>query len=98
MSYLFTPKKFLNMLSLNERKLSEVIKYGADRSYFIPRYKRGPHKSKELEYSYRKRIENKALDKVAEALVKMGLSQDKESVIRCFANDNYDALLPKDLL
>jgi len=95
---LFTPKKFIDALDLNEIKLTHLVQDGIDRSYFIPRYKRGSKKIKSLTYQYKKSIERKTIAKIAVVLIKRGLAQNEEEVLWCFVNDNYDILLPKDLL
>ncbi len=98
MAISFTPKKFLNALDLNGIKLKNLTDKKIDRSYFIPRYKDGTHKVKEIDYNYRKRIERKTIEKIAKVLVEMGLAQNEETIIRCFVADNYDNLIPEDLL
>lgn len=92
----FTPKKFINAIELNEKNLTFLVKNGIDRSYFIPRYKEGSHKIKDLNYKYRKGISLTAVDKIATVLIKVKLfeEEDREMIIDCFFNDNFDNLLP----
>jgi hypothetical protein len=98
----FTPKRFIAMLELNDTNLTNLIKTDSNvyRSYFIPRYKMGSKRIKDLDYSYKKKISEKAIAKIFFGLVELGVVEltDKEMVDSCFRNDNFDALLPKDLL
>lgn len=96
----FTPKKFIDVIELNDIKFTTLIKNGMDRSYFIPRYKKGTHKKEDILYSYKKKISKNSIEKVAKTLVKVGLftEEDIPMIVSCFYNDNFDKLLPKDLL
>jgi len=98
----YTPKKFISMLELNDTKLTSLIKTEAKvyRSFFIPRYKEGSKRIKDLTYDYKKRIDKRAIDKIFLGLVELGIvtGKDKVKVEECFEFDNFDALLPEDLL
>lgn len=98
----FTPKKFIAMLELNGTNLTNLVltKHKIYRSHFIPRYKEGTKKIKELGIDYKKRINDSTIDKLFLGLVELGIVKEdqKDLVYNCFLNDNYDALLPKDLL
>lgn len=96
----FTPKKFIDAIELSGLKLSMLINAGLDRSYFIPRYKQGAKRKKELEYSYRKGLRFSTIQKIAKVLVKKGYSKEltEEQVIMCFINDNFEDMLPAELL
>ena len=98
----FTPKKFIAMLELNDTNLTNLIKTDAKvyRSYFIPRYKDGSKKIKDLDFTYKKRINEKTIKKIFYGLVELKIVEDTDMalVMSCFRNDNFDILLPKDLL
>jgi succinate dehydrogenase flavin-adding protein (antitoxin of CptAB toxin-antitoxin module) len=98
----FTPKKFISMLELNDTNLTNLIKTEAQvyRSFFIPRYKEGSKRIKDLDFTYTKKISSDSVEKIFYGLVELGIVNldDKELVDLCFKNDNFDALLPKDLL
>jgi len=98
MALMFTPKKFLDAMELNGIKLAHLIEWGVERSYFIPRYKTGSHRIKDLDYSYRKGIEMRTIEKIATVLLEMGIVADENTVKQCFLADNYDILLPEGLL
>lgn len=93
----FTPKKFIDVMELNGIKLTELVKMGLYRSYFIPRYKKGSKKKGDLG-DYRKGLRKSTIEKIAEVLVEFGYFEDKQLIIDCFRNDNFDELLPNDLL
>ena len=90
------------MLELNNTNLTNLIKTDAKiyRSAFIPRYKEGSRKIKDLDFRYKKRISQETIDKIFNGLVELGIIEleEKEIVDSCFLNDNFDILLPKDLL
>ncbi len=94
---LFTPKKFIGAMELNGIKLTHLVKLGIDRSYFIPRYKKGSRRKNELD-NYRKRLHMSSIQKIADILVDYGYFEDKAQIIYCFKSDDFDVLLPKDLL
>lgn len=93
----FTPKKFIDTMELNNIQLTELVKLGLYRSYFIPRYKSGSKKKDELG-DYRKGLRLSTIEKIAVTLVEFGYFDDKELIIECFRNDNFEPLLPNDLL
>jgi len=94
----FTPKKFIDMLELNNIKLTHLVKCGIDRNYFIPRYKEYTRKIKELSLDYKKKLRQSSIDNIARILVESGFFKDRDLIIRCFENDNFEPLLPGDLL
>ena len=98
----FTPKKFIAMLELNNTNLTNLIKTNAKiyRSFFIPRYKEGSKKIKDLDFEYQKRINERAIEKIFKGLVEMNIvsDEDYEKVHACFEYDDFDMLLPSDLL
>lgn len=94
----FTPRKFLDMLTLNEIKLTHIVKCGVDRNYFIPRYKKDTRRIKEITIEYKKSLRESTIHKIATTLVESGFFSDKELIIHCFENDNFEPLLPSDLL
>jgi hypothetical protein len=98
----FTPKKFIAMLELNNTNLTNLINTDAKiyRSFFIPRYKGGSKRIKDLDFDYSKKISSESIEKIFYGLVELGIVEltDKEMVDGCFKNNNFDALLPKDLL
>lgn len=99
---IFTPKKFIAMLELNDANLTNLVTTNAKvyRSYFIPRYKEGSKRIKELSISYTKRINDATIEKIFNGLVELGIvsKDEKDKVYHCFVNDNYDPLLPEDFL
>ena len=96
----FTPKKFIDAIELNGVNFTTLVKSGMDRSYFIPRYKKGSHKKRDLTYDYKKGISRQSIDNIAQALVNVGLfkEEDKPMIVSCFFNNDFERLLPKDLL
>ena len=100
MLYRYTPRKFIDALELNGYKLTNLVNAGIDRGRFVPRYKEGTKKIKELSYDYKKRIHLKTIEKIAHTLVEFGFFQENDfnQIVICFQNDNFDALIPKDLL
>ena len=96
--YKFTPKKFLDALYLRGIKLTNLVSHGIDRSYFIPRYKSGSKKLTEIDYSYRKVLRLSSIEKIASVLTQWGIASSEEQVIGCFKIDDFDPLLPDDLL
>jgi hypothetical protein len=99
---IFTPKKFIAMLELNDTNLTNLVNTKAKvyRSHFIPRYKEGTRRIKEISINYQKRINDATIEKIFNGLVELGIvkESDKEVVYSCFLNDNYDPLLPQDFL
>lgn len=99
---IFSPKKFIAMLELNDSNLTQLIKTKAKvyRSFFIPRYKEGTKSVKKLDFNYTKRISDKSIQKIFNGLVELGIAKKDqlELVKACFREDNYDALLPEELL
>ena len=99
---IYTPKKFIAMLELNDTNLTNLIKTKAKvyRSHFIPRYKEGSKRIKDLSINYQKRINEKTIKKIHEGLVELGIvkADQFDLVHRCFLNDNFDPLLPDDFL
>jgi hypothetical protein len=93
----FTPKKFIDALELNGIKFTHLTHIGIDRSYFIPRYKKGSHKIKNLG-SYKKRIREETVEKIAKLMVDFGFFDDEKKIISCFKNDDFERLLPEDIL
>lgn len=93
----FTPKKFVDVLTLNNVKLTHIVKCGIDRNYFIPRYKED-RKVKDLSIDYKKTLRESSVQQIAQVLVESGFFKDKHLIIHCFNTDNFDALLPEDLL
>ncbi len=98
MVVVFTPKKFIDALTLNGIKFTNVLKLGLDRSFFVPRYKQGSHHIKELDYNYKKKLRTTTIQRIADVLVDNGLFKDKTVIVTCFNNDNFDPMLPEDLL
>lgn len=96
--YNFTPKKFLDVLYLRGIKLTHLVSHGVERSYFIPRYKEGSRKLVKIDYGYRKNIRFSSIEKISALLVQWGIARSKEQVVECFKNDDFDTLLPEDLL
>jgi hypothetical protein len=98
----FTPKKFIAMLELNNTNLTNLINTDAKvyRSFFIPRYKEGSRRLKDLSFDYTKRIDDRAIKKIFKGLVELKIvtENDYEKVHACFEYDNFDMLLPSDLL
>ncbi len=96
----FTPIKFVDAVELNDIKFTHLVAKGMDRSYIIPRYKKGSHKIKDLTLSYRKGISEQAIERIFNVLVEVGILKENEieKLKGCFWNDNFDALLPEDLL
>jgi hypothetical protein len=94
----FTPKKFIDVLELNGIKFTHLVQCGIDRNYFIPRYKDGSRKIKELDFSYKKNLRIETIQKIATTLVESGFFKDKAVIVYCFQYDNFEALLPSDLL
>jgi hypothetical protein len=94
----FTPKKFLAALELNDILFTHIVKCGIDRSYFIPRYKEGSKKAKDLSLDYKKELRLSSVQKIATKLVESGFFKDKDLLIWCFQNDDFDKLIPEDLL
>lgn len=96
----FTPKKFISALELRGVKFTDFIDGKVKRSYFIPRYKQGTHKKSELGFDYKKGINQKSIENIKTRLLEMGIIEESEApkVNSCFLNDNFDMLLPKDLL
>jgi hypothetical protein len=90
------------MLELNDTNLTNLVntKSKVYRSHFIPRYKEGTKRIKELSIKYRKRINDATIEKIFNGLVELGIvnERDKEVVYNCFLTDNYDPLLPQDFL
>jgi len=93
----FTPKKFIDVLMLNNIKLTHIVKCGIDRNYFIPRYKED-RKVKDLSLDYKKTLRESSVQQIAQVLVESGFFKDKHLIINCFNTDNFDALLPEELL
>ena len=94
----FTPKKFIDVLTLNDILLTHVVKCGLDRNYFIPRYKEGSKKIKDLTLDYKKELRLSTILKIATTLVESGFFKDKDLIVACFEEDNFDKLLPEGLL
>jgi hypothetical protein len=94
----FTPKKFIDMLTLNNIKLTHIVKCGIDRNYFIPRYKKDTRKLKDISLNYKKSLRESTIRKIAQTLVESGFFSDKELIVKCFERDNFEPLLPSDLL
>lgn len=90
---LYTPKKFLNAMSVRGIKLSWLIEKGVSREVIVPRQFR---RKSQLSYTYRKRIKNETIEKIAKALVESGIVKTRETVIACFLNDTYSALLGEE--
>ena len=90
------------MLELNNTNLTNLIKTNAKiyRSFFIPRYKEGSKKIKDLDFDYKKRIDDRAITKIFNGLVEIKIvsEDDYDKVHACFEYDDFDMLLPKDLL
>lgn len=84
-------------MELNGIKLTHLVEMGLYRSYFIPRYKKGSTKKEELG-SYRKGLRMNTIKKIADILVEYGYFDDKEQIIACFKNDDFESLIPRDLL
>ena len=82
---------------LNNIKLTHIVKCGIDRNYFIPRYKED-RKVKELSLDYKKTLRESSVQQIAQVLVESGFFKDKHLIINCFKTDNFDALLPEELL
>jgi hypothetical protein len=99
---IFTPKKFIAMLELNDTNLTNLVNTKAKvyRSHFIPRYKDGTKKIKELSIAYKKRVNDATIEKIFHGLVELGIAKenDKDVVYNCFLTDNYDPLLPQEFL
>ena len=99
---IFTPKKFIAMLELNDTNLTTLINTNAKiyRTHFIPRYKDGSRRIKELSITYKKRINDATIEKIFNGLVELGIAKkdDYKKVYNCFLVDNFDALLPEDFL
>jgi len=93
----FTPKKFIDALTLNGIRLTHIVKLGVDRNYFIPRYHEN-RKIQELSIEYKKGLRHSSVVKVATLLVETGFFKDKDLIINCFEQDNFEPLLPGDLL
>ncbi len=93
----FTPKKFIDMLELNGIRLTHIVKAGVDRNYFIPRYKEN-RKLKDLSIQYTKSIRVSSVETIAKNLVESGFFKDKDLIVRCFQQDNFEPLIPGDLL
>jgi len=93
----FTPKKFIDALTLNGIRLTHIVKVGIDRNYFIPRYVEN-RKSKELTLEYKKSLRHSSVVKIATTLVESGFFKDKDLIIKCFEQDEFEPLLPGDLL
>jgi hypothetical protein len=94
----FNPRKFIDMLTLNDIKLTHIVKRGVDRNYFIPRYKEGTKKLKELPFDYKKSLRENTIRKIAKILVEHGFFTDEELIFTCFESNNFEPLLPSDLL
>lgn len=95
----FTPKKFIDALELRGFKITQLVQRGVQRSVFIPRYE--PFHSKDdLTIWYQKGIKTQSIDKIATALIDLGVIEEDErdQLYHCFKIDNYDFLLPEDLL
>jgi hypothetical protein len=93
----FTPKKFIDMLELNGIRLTHIVKVGIDRNYFIPRYKES-RKVKDLSIDYKKSLRLSSIENIAKNLVESGFFKDRDLIIKCFEQDNFESLLPGDLL
>lgn len=93
----FTPRKFIDVLTLNGIRLTHIVKLGVDRNYFIPRYLEN-RKTKELSIEYKKFLRHSSIVKIATVLVESGFFKDKDLIVNCFEQDNFDPLLPGDLL
>lgn len=93
----FTPKKFIDAIELNGYKITNLVKVGVDRSYFVPRYKKGSRKIKDLG-DYKKKLNLTTIQKIADILVEYGYFDDKTQIIYCFRTDDFEALIPKELL
>lgn len=90
---LYTPKKFLNAMNVRGIKLSWLIEKGISRETFVPRqFKR----KSQLSYTYKKGIKKESIEKIASALVQEGIAKTRETVIACFLNDKYSALLGEE--
>jgi hypothetical protein len=98
----FTPKKFIAMLELNNTNLTNLINTDAKvyRSYFIPRYKKGSRRLKDLGFDYSKRIDDRAIEKIFKGMVELNIvkANEYDKVHACFEYDDFDMLLPEDLL
>lgn len=93
----YTPRKFLDTMELNDVTITNLVNIGLYRSYFVPRYKKGSRKAKDLG-DYRKGLQMKTIEKIADVLVDLGYFEDRELIIDCFRQDNFERLLPQDLL
>ncbi len=94
----FTPRKFIDALLLNDILITHIVKAGVDRNYFIPRYKEGSKKIKELTLDYKKELRFNSVQKIATTLVESGFFKDKNLIISCFEMDDFNKLIPEDLL
>lgn len=94
----FTPKKFLDVMLLHNITITDLKKMGIDRSYFLPRYKKGSHKIKDLTNDYTKGLNTSTISKIAEILFLNHLAPTKEIAVGCFINDFFEPLVPEDLL
>ena len=94
----FTPKKFLDALMLNDILITHIVKSGVDRNYFIPRYKQGSKKIKELTLDYKKSLRFSSVTNIATTLVEAGFFKDKDLILACFEIDDFTKLIPEDLL
>lgn len=93
----FTPKKFIDTMEVNGIKLTELVEMGLYRSYFIPRYKPGSKRKEELG-DYKKGLRLTTIKKIAATLVEFGYFDDKDAIVKCFLNDDFERLVPEDLL
>lgn len=93
----FTPRKFIDVLDLNNIKITHLVKLGIPRSYFIPRYKEGSKRKNELG-NYQKKLQIASIKKLAKTLVDFGYFENEKTIINCFKNDNFEPLIPKELL
>lgn len=91
---IFTPKKVLDVFDFHNIKFTHLVKKGLDRSYFIPRYKKGSHKLKDLDYSYTKTIRDVSIERIANVLIEEDLFEesDRGMIVRCFYNDDYEPM------
>lgn len=96
----FTPKKFIDALELKGIVFNDLIKKGISRRYFISRNKEGTKRLKFLSYDYKKRIHEKNIEKIATTLIYLGYydKEEEKMIKQCFYNDDFNGLLPRDLL